>query len=67
MVCFGSLLKTLMTSTRAGVQQQDVCSELIMAVGGNNIIGNHVAITRLRNCEVNVPVDAVGVAKNVVF
>lgn len=67
MVCFGSLLKTLMTSTRAGVQQQDVCSELIMAVGGNNIIGNHVIITRLRNSEANVPDDAIDGAKNVVL
>lgn len=38
MVCFGSLLKILMTSTQAGVQQQDVCSELIMAVGGSNLV-----------------------------
>lgn len=44
MVCFCSLLKTLMTSTQAGVQQKNVCSELIMAVGGDSIIGNHTKI-----------------------
>ena len=65
MVCFGSLLKTLMTSTQAGVQQQDVCSELIMAVGGDNITGEHTKITRLRDCEANVPDDAIDGAKNV--
>ena len=65
MVCFGSLLKTLMTSTQAGVQQQDVCSELIMAVGGANITGEHTKIPRLRDCEANVPDDAIDGAKNV--
>ena len=67
MVCFGSLLKTLMTSTQAGVQQQDVCSELIMAVGGDSIIGDHTKITRLRDSQANVPDEAVNGAKNVVF
>lgn len=67
MVCFGSLLKTLMTSTQAGVQQQDVCSELIMAVGGDNIIGDHTKITRLRDSQSNVPDEAINGAKNVVF
>ena len=67
MVCFGSLLKTLMTSTQAGVQQQDVCSELIMAVGGDSIIGNHTKITRLRDSQANVPDEAVNGAKNVLF
>lgn len=67
MVCFGSLLKTLMTSTQAGVQQQDVCSELIMAVGGDSIIGDHTKITRLRDSQANVPDEAVNGAKNVLF
>lgn len=67
MLCFGSLLKILMTSTQAGVQQQDVCSELIMAVGGENIAGEHTKITRLRECEANVPDDAIDGAKNAVF
>lgn len=67
MVCFGSLLKILMTSTQAGVQQQDVCSELIMVVGGSNISGNHTKITRLLTSEGNVPEDAVEGAKNIVF
>lgn len=67
MVCFGSLLKILMTSTQAGVQQQDVCSELIRVVGGSDISGNHTKITRLQTSEGNVPDDAVEGAKNAVF
>lgn len=67
MVCFGSLLKILMTSTQAGVQQQDVCSELIMAVGGSNLVGDHTKITRLLKSEGNVPDDAVEGAKNIAF
>lgn len=67
MVCFGSLLKILMTSTQAGVQQQDVCSELIMVVGGSDIAGNHTKITRLLTSEANVPDDAIDGAKNVIF
>lgn len=67
MVCFGSLLKILMTSTQARVQQQDVCSELIMAVGGSNLVGDHTKITRLLKSEGNVPDDAVEGAKNIAF
>lgn len=67
MVCFGSLLKILMTSTQAGVQQQDVCSELIMAVGGSNLVGDHTKITRLLKSEGNVPDDAIEGAKNIAF
>lgn len=67
MVCFGSLLKTLMTSTQAGVQQQDVCSELIMAVGGDSIIGDHTKISRLRDSQANVPDEAINGAKKVIF
>lgn len=67
MVCFGSLLKVLMTSTQAGVQQQDVCSELLMTVGGSDVLGEHTKITRLLKCEGNVPDDAVDGAKNILF
>ena len=67
MVCFGSLLKILMTSIQAGVQQQDVCSELIRVVGGSDISGNHTKITRLQTCEGNVPDDAIEGAKSAVF
>lgn len=65
MVCFGSLFKILMTSLQNGVQQQDVGSELIMAVGGADISGNHTVITRLLKSEQNVPEDAVDGAKNI--
>ena len=67
MVCFGSLLKTLMTSTQAGAQQQDVCSELIMAVGGDSIIGDYTKISRLRDSQANVPDEAINGAKKVIF
>lgn len=63
MVCFGSLFKILMTSLQNGVQQQDVGAELIMAVGGDDISGNHTVITRLLKSEQNVPEDAVDGAK----
>lgn len=56
-----------MTSTQAGVQQQDVCSELIMVVGGSNIAGNHTKITRLVANDANVPDDAIDGAKNAIF
>lgn len=56
-----------MTSTQAGVQQQDVCSELIMAVGGDSIIGDHTKISRLRDSQANVPDEAINGAKKVIF
>lgn len=56
-----------MTSTQAGVQQQDVCSELIMAVGGDSLIGDHTKISRLCDSKANVPDEAINGAKNVVF
>lgn len=65
MVCFGSIFKILMTSLQNGVQQQDVGAELIAAVGGNDISGNHTVITRLLKSEQNVPEDAVDGAKNI--
>lgn len=67
MVCFGALFKILMTSLQAGVQQQDVCTELIKAVSKCDIFGKHTLITRLLKCNANVPEDAVEGAKNVVF
>ena len=67
MVCFGALFKILMTGTQASVQNQDVCTELIRAVGGDDISGNHTQISRLYKCEANVPDTAVDGAKSVVF
>lgn len=67
MVCFGSLFKIIMTSLQAGVQQQDVGSELIMAVGGSNLLNEHTKITRLLKCEGNVPDDAVDGAKTIPY
>ena len=51
MVCFGALFKILMTGTQASVQNQDVCTELIRAVGEDDISGNHTQISRLYKCE----------------
>lgn len=56
-----------MTSTQAGVQQQDICSELLITVGGSDISGGHTKITRLLKCEGNVPDDAIDGAKNILF
>ena len=67
MVCFGALFKILMKGTQASVQNQDVCTELIRAVGGDDISGNHTQISRLYKCEANVPDTAVDGAKSVVF
>ena len=67
MICFGSYIKVLLTSLKSGTQQQELCSELIKAVGGDDLMGNHTKMSRLCSCEGNVPDEAILGAKTLAF